>query len=118
MAASGEPRQLTNKQIVRLAASISVCNMEIIAEGYLDINEETLKSLRHEHRENPEAFNRDIIKRWAYMNPGPDQVQVIIFNIFLVVFSSCGSISTHKFLWMKPGNFLFYFVFYNLLKQK
>ena len=83
MATSEEPRQLTNLQMVLLGRAISSHNMESIALGYLKFDEETLKSLRYEHRENPEAFDRDILKRWAYRNPGPDQVRVMIFKQFL-----------------------------------
>ena len=81
MAGVEESRQLTNNQIVRLSRVISLTNMECIALGYLNFDEEILKSLRHEHKENPEAFNRDIFKKWAYTNSRPDQVQVGIYLI-------------------------------------
>ena len=81
MATSGSPRELTNRQIVRLGFAISRRDMESIALGYMNIDDEEIKALHREHRENPAAFNRDIL-RWAYNNPGPDQVQVIIFLMF------------------------------------
>ena len=34
--------RLTNRQITRLGAAISVDNMESIAEGYMDIDPETV----------------------------------------------------------------------------
>ena len=64
----GDPGRLTRKQIVRLAAAISADNMESIAEGYLDISDETIKNIRRD-ASNSEAFNRDVIKHWTYKNP-------------------------------------------------
>ena len=60
---------LSNRQYVLLGRSISSPDMESIALGYLNFDEETIKSLRYEHRGNAEAFNRDILRRWAYQNP-------------------------------------------------
>ena len=85
MAGVEESRQLTRNQIVRLSRVISLTNMECIALGYLNFDEEILKSLRHEHRENPEAFNRHIIRKWAYRNSRPDQVQVGIYLIQMLL---------------------------------
>ena len=75
MATGGEdPDQLTRKQIVRLAPSISADNMESIAEGYMDIDPETIKNIRRD-ASNSEAFNRDVIRYWSYKNP-ENQVKV------------------------------------------
>ena len=68
--------QLTNAQYVRLARVISSDNMESIALGYLSIEKETIRNLRYENRDNAEAFNRNVLEKWANMNPGPDQVKV------------------------------------------
>ena len=68
--------RLSNLQYVQLGRAISSPDMESIAVGYLNFDEETIKSLRYESRGNFEAFNRDILRRWAYQNPGPDQVEV------------------------------------------
>ena len=70
----GDPDQLTRKQIVRLAAAISADNMESIAEGYMDISDETIKNIRRD-ASNSEAFNRDVIRHWMYRNP-EHQVEV------------------------------------------
>ena len=64
MATGGNPEQLTNRQIVRLAAAISIDNMESIAEGYMDINNETVKNIRRNESDS-EAFNRAILRYWA-----------------------------------------------------
>ena len=62
---SGEPAgRVTQRQIVRLGAAISADNMESIAEGYMDIDPETVKNLRDENRGKAEAFNRAIIRYW------------------------------------------------------
>ena len=76
MATGGDSEQLTKRQIVRLAAAISSNDMEAIAEGYMNIDIETIKNLRDENQRNAQAFNREIIRYWAYQNPQP-QVQVI-----------------------------------------
>ena len=70
----GDSGQLTQKQIVRLAAAISADNMESIAEGYLDVTPETVKNIRRD-ASNAEAFNRDILRHWMYKNPD-SQMQV------------------------------------------
>ena len=68
--------RLTNNQIVRLAAAMSSRDMESIALGYLDIEDETIKNAKYENKDNAEAFNRDIIRRWTHQNPGHMQTQV------------------------------------------
>ena len=89
--------RLSNRQYVQLGRAISSPDMESIAVGYLNFDEETIKSLRYEHRGNTEAFNRDILRRWVYQNPGPDQVEVrtgsvgLIFT-FTARHRSCGRV--------------------------
>ena len=76
----GLSEQLTNRQYVQLKS---------IALGYLNIDLMIIKSKQFEHRGNSEAFNRDILKRWANRNPGPCQVQVRdIFEIFCLEHTS------------------------------
>ena len=70
--------QLTNRQYVQLGRAISSPDMESIALGYLNVDLMIIKSKQFEHRGNSEAFNRDILRRWANRNPGPNQVQVKI----------------------------------------
>ena len=73
--ASNEPKgQLTRKQIVRLAANISVNNMAVIAEGYMDISEETIKNIKYENKDDAQACNREIIKYWRNPNSSGDQI--------------------------------------------
>ena len=68
---------LTNRQIVRLAASVSKTDMETVALGYLDLDEAVLKSLKIEKRDDPEGFNREVLRKWANMNSTRQQVKVI-----------------------------------------
>ena len=76
MAAGGE-RRVTNGMIVCLAEAISAQNMESIALTYMGIEWEMLQNLRREHREEIEAFNRDVIRRWCNKkSSGPDQIGV------------------------------------------
>ena len=76
--------QLTNNQIVRLAAIISANNMAAIAEGYMGILSETIKNKKYENKDDAEAFNREIIRYW--MNKNPDnQVEVSVISILMHV---------------------------------
>ena len=80
----GKGQELTRKQIVRLASAISADNMASIAEGYMDIDDATIKNLQYENKCNAEAFNREIIKRWKNQNPG-NQVEVNIMDLTTVI---------------------------------
>ena len=73
--------RLTNLQYVRLGKAISIHNMESIALGYFNIDEETIKNLHYEHRGNAEAFNRDILKMWANMHSDSNQVKVSFYSL-------------------------------------
>ena len=73
--ASGD-HSITENIIVRLAEAISAKALERIALSYMGIESATLKNLKTEHREDIEGFNRDVIRKWCYMNPGPDQAKV------------------------------------------
>ena len=89
MATSGEPAgHVTRKQIVRLAAAISADNMESIAEGYMDMDNETVKNIRRD-ASNSEAFNRDVIRYWTNKNSGPSQIRVRNFLQCVYFFSLC-----------------------------
>ena len=83
MAASGESR-LSNAQIARLAQAVALSNMESIAMLYLDIDWEVLENRKVKHRENVAAFNRDVIIKWAYKNPSPQQVKVRKNTLFII----------------------------------
>ena len=73
--ASGGGEGITPRQIVRLAAAISADNMAAIAEGYMDISDETIKNIRRD-TSNSEAFNREILKYWINKNSGPNLAKV------------------------------------------
>ena len=68
---------LTGRQYARLGQVISYWNMESIALGYLNIDEEKIKNLKAARRDDTEGFVRDVIKEWACQNPD-NQVQVRI----------------------------------------
>ena len=76
MATSEKKGYLTPRQIVRLAAAISANNMAAIAEGYMDISDETIKNKKYENKDSAEAFNREILKYWKNMNCGINEVRV------------------------------------------
>ena len=78
--ATAEPAgPLTARQIVRLAAAVSAKSMAAIAEGYMDISDETIKNHQLENKDNVQAFNRAVIKHWRNKNSG-DQVKVSFFQ--------------------------------------
>ena len=80
MATEGS-HQLSEKNIVQLAAAIAAKDMKTIAEGYLDITPETVKNKLYETLGDAEAFNRDIIRYWANKNSGSEQVKVLFFYL-------------------------------------
>ena len=69
-------KRLTNRQIAQLAEAISLPRMETIAQGYLDIDPENIITIKHENLYKAAQSNRDMVRRWAYGNPGPNQVRV------------------------------------------
>ena len=77
--ASKQNNKITNKQRVRLAAKIEKPHMKSIALGYLDLDEETIKNLEEENKNDVEAFNREVLKKWEYKNNGSNQVKVSKF---------------------------------------
>ena len=68
-------QQLTNRQIVCLGAAISANDMAAIAEGYMDIDETTIKNKKYENKDDADAFNRAMLRTWANRNP-ENQVHV------------------------------------------
>ena len=76
MATSSEEEHLTNRQIVRLSNAIEYKKMKAIALGYLGFTFEKLASLSQIHRDDYEAFNREIIYNWMCRNSGSDQTEV------------------------------------------
>ena len=76
MASNNPEGQLTRKQIVRLAAAIYVNNMAAIAEGYMDISDETIKNIKYENKDDAQGCNREIIKFWRNQNSDGNQILV------------------------------------------
>ena len=74
--ATGGERSISNNMIVRLAEAISAKNLELIAMKYMGIEWATLENLKRQHRDDIEAFSRDVIRKWCYTNSGPDQKEV------------------------------------------
>ena len=66
---------LSAKQIVSLAQSIPVRNVEKIALRYFDLSDTAIANIKADKSGDAEAQSRDIIRRWAYKNPD-NQVQV------------------------------------------
>ena len=89
--------RISESQIARLARVISTDNMDSIAVGYMDLDDAIVKNLRVKSRSNPHEFIRDLIRTWAYRNPGPNQVKVSAGFNYLLTQSSvgfrCGCIS-------------------------
>ena len=77
MATEGTGQQLSPKQMVDLAAALSADKMAAIAEGYMGIDDVTIKNLQYDYKGEAQTFNREIIRCWAFKTP-ENQVQVII----------------------------------------
>ena len=71
--ATGRDWTLDDSTLARLAADISINDMVTVAESYMKISPEKIKNLRDENTGSAEAVNREIIRTWMYMFPGPDQ---------------------------------------------
>ena len=75
---------ITNKQRQQLAAAISSRDMEVVAQGYLDIDSAVIERVRDEHfngkadEVQAEACNTALLQRWANRpeNSGPHQIKV------------------------------------------
>ena len=73
---------LTNKQRQQLAAAISSRDMEVVAQGYLDIDSAVIERVRDEHfngkadEVQAEACNTALLQRWANRpeNSGPHRL--------------------------------------------
>ena len=68
--------QMTHQQISSLAAAISARDMVTIAEGYLDIHDETVQELQYNVKADYSALKKQIISKWCKRNPGCDQIKV------------------------------------------
>ena len=80
--ATGGSYDLSNKNIVQLAAAVAAKDMRTIAEGYLDISPDSVKNTEDENKGESQAFNREILRYWKNRNSGPDQVKVILNILF------------------------------------
>ena len=67
--------QLMGEQVVSLAAAIPINEMRAIAEGYMGFSAESVKNLLDDNKGQAEAFNREVIRKWANKNP-ENQIQV------------------------------------------
>ena len=75
MVSKGNSGQLTQLQIVRLAAKIAAKNMAPLAGGYMGIDEATIENKKYENKDDADAFNRAMLRTWANRNP-ENQVHV------------------------------------------
>ena len=76
-----ENKQLSPRQIARLARVIAVDDMESIAEGYLEIEPKTIKNLHHENQGKADAFNRSVLRYWKEQESWTrsNTVQIVVF---------------------------------------
>ena len=84
MATARKDENLTNRQIQTVAAEVSITNMKILAEDYLNLPVETIEELFDENKRDEEGFNRAVIIRWRNVN-SEDQVEVSTFLKVLVL---------------------------------
>ena len=72
---------LTARDIARLAAAISAEKMELLAEPYLELDDERMKNIKRD-ASSSEAFNREVLKDWANRNSGPNEKQVPLLSYY------------------------------------
>ena len=72
--------RLNQRQWVRLSKAISGPDMETIALGYLDFEDEEIKSLNDEHKGHVQRINRDILQKWCNKNSGNIQTKVSLMR--------------------------------------
>ena len=70
-------QKLTDALIANLSRNVAGGKMESIALGFLGADADRVETLKEEHRERSEHFNRDILRDWRNSNPVDNQVQVI-----------------------------------------
>ena len=75
---------LTHEKIAHLAACISADAMEILAEGYMNIDYETISDLKDKN-DNATTFNIELIENWAEQNPGFHKSKVLIYTASLII---------------------------------
>ena len=69
-------KELTNRQIVRLADTISSNSMKKIAHGYFQFGMEEIISIKDKNQGNGEAFVRDVLREWEEKSSTKDKVKV------------------------------------------
>ena len=70
--------RLTNRQFLQISEAISGPNMESIAQGYMDLDLDTIASIRHDNQWRVGASNKAILRAWASLpgNQGRNQKKV------------------------------------------
>ena len=92
MATEQKGEILTNRQIMMVAAEISVPNMKILAQEYMGLEEGVIDELAAENIEDKETFKRAVIKTWANMNS--DQQVEVRYLFFLGLYVSLSTVHT------------------------
>ena len=59
--------------------------MEPLAEGYLDIDHESVVSLESKYQRDPDKFKREVFREWQYKNKGQVKVSVPVLFLHYVV---------------------------------
>ena len=84
--------QLTPRQIVYVASTISADDMETIAEGYMDISHQMVSDLRWNLKHSELEFNRRILRLWIEKTPNRQKQVYLRFmsKIHVSFCSNCG----------------------------
>ena len=77
--------ELTDKHIFHLARIIPKDQMEPLAEGYLDIDHESVIGLESKHQRDPDKFKREVLREWRNKNKGQVKVSVSVLFLHYVV---------------------------------
>ena len=75
--------QLTQQQIISLAATIPAPTMTAIAIGYMDISDATIKNLQYESKDDTYTFTREVLKHWMKYNPKNQHQVSLLFTRYI-----------------------------------
>ena len=66
---------LANRQMMLLAAEVSVVGMKRIGQEYMGLSREIVQAAWADNRPDEEAFKRGVFRKWAVATSG-NQIQV------------------------------------------
>ena len=82
MIASQKGGDMTQWQIMMIAAELSPVTMRCVARDLMGFSEEFIDAIQGDNKGYGEAFKREILQQWTNMQP-ENQVKVTTANMFI-----------------------------------